>query len=626
MSHIYMRAKTQTKTKAKSYPLQALVFVTLLLSPTAYGARTSPKLPNTPSVSADTWPMTSTFAALDPNLHKEAVSRVKYLDNGPHKKLAGNIGEVRASHDRSRPSVFKYPVPTMGQASYCIKHVKKTIENLHLDFNNDQLIDRACSKWGDTVAEYYDFMYWWKGVVASIDEVENSFGSMDDLVSMIVDAISVTRMDISDFVSRANFTRKIWAHNANAAIDTFKGIHDIKNAATVAGAVAMFFSPALLEVSMILPAITDIVARVMGEKKLGDLSGIFNGGINTAYFSEEGRKITGMINFVQTINGMNKAAGRWKYMGQVLTGYVKISAASNDTYTAADVHRDLARLEITGTEMDDYITNMFRATFNQREFFRGLVPAVVLDQVLFVADIYLLVHGSILLYDHGGVWRDDRRVKEAFDARIKENGKFMKGRFATREALESIVEQQKQFIKDYDTWKRAGFDNEHEPVISKDLMKDLNHENYKFSKEFEVVTVYDEIHEQHNGINEVIDDDEVIRDSGNIKEFKLKTNQDVYVDSLEIEVNADTLGLPKLKDALREHRALEFKPAKVYESVAHSNAIGKTMAGIAIGVAVLDEVVTFADVAALRNQVDEMVALEDRAMSDLTDLLNAWHV
>ena len=605
----------RAKTKANTYPLQVLVFVTLLLSPAAHGARTPPQLPDTPPVSEGTWPKKSTFSALDPDYQKEAVARVKSIDNGPPGKLASHVDEARASHERSRPPVFKHPVPTMGQTSYCIKHVKKRIEDLQLQIDN-QLIDSVCSMWGDTVAEYYDFMDWWKGVVASTDEVENSFGSIDDLVSMMVDAIWVARMDISSFTVIEDMRRQQWADDMNAAIDNFEGGHDIKNAATIVTAAATIFVPVLFEAAMILPAAVDLLGQVGGGLYLGYINKAFDGGINTLYLSEEGKKIKSMMDFLQTIHGMNQFGGRrWEYIGQVLREYVKSASASNRTYTAADVRRDLAKLDMTGTEMDDYIENIFHATFNQPEFLRELVPTFLIDGVSIVTDMILVLYGTMELNNIVREHIETLDVLERYKRLSERHEVSIRTLYADR-SLRTKVKQREDFIQKYTKWKKSG--EGEKPTITKELWEDFQEKDLYLAEMFE---------EKSDIINTNIQAEDIGAEGSSVPKEKITHYEIKDLDKLGTRryyVTSKTIGLDGMNRQLVARRDAAVQYRKFYTRLEDYRILGRGFALLTAGLALDDYEVTKSLVSNLRHRVEEMVDQDYLAMEELTNILDTW--
>ena len=168
---------------------------------------------------------------------------------------------------------------------------------------------------------------------------------------------------------------------------------------------------------MIISSGLDIYNRYQDGKRVVNIQGILADGIRTPYLSEQGKKIKSALRFLKAMAdiatmdtmdtmgvGMNIAeVGHFKKLSRMWLGYAKLAAASNGTYDASVVFRDLNQMQNADKYMDKQAGVIVQSAFNSTQGFASM--AFALDIIKMVVDCGLLIGGPVMLIKHYTQWK-----------------------------------------------------------------------------------------------------------------------------------------------------------------------------------------------------------------------------
>jgi hypothetical protein len=115
--------------------------------------------------------------------------------------------------------------------------------------------------------------------------------------------------------------------------------------------------------------VVDLILRHFAEEKLEEINNMFMHTMDTAFLSDDGKKIKAMMELLRSVAEMETLSeNTWSYVGRFLVYYVGIASASNITYTEDSVRRDLDNMAEVIPTMTGYVKAVASNVFNKKTF------------------------------------------------------------------------------------------------------------------------------------------------------------------------------------------------------------------------------------------------------------------
>ena len=485
-------------------------------------------------------------------------------------------------------------LPTKGTAAYCLGAIGGGRYN---DTGGDRII-AACNKWQESVEVLYTTNSMWTKIWESEDIVVSTFGSKDALASTLAGAISAINMNIPEFIAQANASRQSWLRDVNSVIDDYALAGEI-TIGTSAFLTLLCFVPSMCEPGLLASQAVDLVGHnLFANKDLKSIENIFSHGLDTIYLSEQGKYIKGMMDLLQTTaTMMNHRDPTWTYIGRMLLYYLSTAAASNVTYTAADVRMDLDRLQTAIPKLDAYVNAFSDVAFGMRTF-PEIEHALLVDKYLFWSQVVLTIPGvAIILGVHIREWLNNNRAPfvdinmfelESLDDLVSLRNKLSFGTHEPWDEIQGRIQNTKFANKEIKKFQRlCGFDL----VFS---VKEIYHEDVS-GRVFVLV--------KNDDLNEML----------SLSKSTLEVSRESYFkDAMEkLDEHIDTLH--------RQRETLRYAEQSVKARVA-----GYVMMGILLGVQGYEFYELHETVDKLRESAKGLVATDEHMMSIVLNTIRTW--
>ena len=499
---------------------------------------------------------------------------------------------------RDRVTVAPPPVPTKGRMPHCLWIMKNKYNE------SSVLADSTCQVWEDTFNEHHYGNILWQQVWRNDTLMAAAFGSRETLVSSIVDAISAARINITEFGIQANVSRQLWVDNINDAIYTYQSTRSGDDAvAIVDGILCLVPALAVCEVLTLSSTAVGIYAHRKAGDSLNIIKEAFSHGLDTVYLSEDGKKIKGMMDLLQTAATMEETGvPDWSYIGKILVFYAATKARSEVPVTPDDVRRDLDELQITPEMEEEYVSAIADLTFDNKTF-QEVGAAVVMNKVMLTLHIVLGATSLIKGVHVWNWWRDRRLLKKA-----REIYNVLGNQGTSMEQFWSKTRE--QIINDAITVRVFRKANE-ETVRGGQYVLQEGEQPY-------VKTVVEEL--QAAGIQTADDQHEIT--------YYMADNERLAITVTEQGVKYVEEKYKKTISAQQynTYKRVVDKPPKFFKLTTKGMGLGVAIALFAISMSAVDltQVQDTAD--ALRNHTMLYVDNDVRTTDAIVDTLKAWHV
>ena len=523
--------------------------------------------------------------SIEPHLREEAIKRVSQVRRAPR----------GSSASPSPPLVL----PHKGTAGHCLETIR------HYNDTDGYDIHASCQGWQDAVENYYRAFEWWQDTEKSDDMMTSAFGSRDALFSMMAGAISAARMNITEFDNQVKLARQSWATNMSDAINVYANDRRGANSGVLLGLIVCSTAPHLCDAAIVISSITDIILQSIAEVKLNTIELMLSHGLDAVYLTEQGKHAKAFMDFLQTISTLDTLpSDHWRYISKVIMSYVMNAAASNRTYTAADVRGDLSEMRISRQSMDVYVETFADLTFDQKSF-PEVAEALSASSVKLGVDCLLFTTALTRILERAVDWENVGIVvtREVLTRQVL---KDMKRRGKVIPSLDDVVRAQKKH-KNYEEKLDKYIKN---PTLLK-----------------KTPLVLEDVHVKVYGLTLADYSYELICVSNPNKEHKRKCKMKKVLRTEEelTRVKGKMGKLTPIFDDLKSSLStLTHKPPEYSKSLLRGKTLGRAMIGFALGASIEDEVDVEIKASKLKEFVKSVEINDALTSSVVVETIRSW--